>query len=1008
MPEKQGVNPISKENIYSVEEGQKPLVDFNIVKETIEKSSKQKGEGDIAGKLDKDLQKMKELVSRKEQLDQDMGIDQKGKNEVWSKAGVSKKGKYIEEGQIEENDIDKIKDLFTDKWMAINSLAKELKREKLAAGLNGFLSHPKNLKNIEDYKSWINRFEKIEKILSYIIKNKEKFTSNKMLTNFVIFLINQPLKYIDSFITLFMADKELQNINFEAKKEEVKKEKLKKEEERKEQILIADKIEKIRKDANNPLLQLNEAKVQLGNVQEDSADIEIPSEIDEVSKIKLPSIKDIRKWNQNESRNPVLDKLLAEEFEKQELGKKTDAKEKELVRAQAQKLLSSRIKQKQAEDDRKKADRRKKREAKKAQREARKAQEEEDSLKTEDLILDLSGYDIGLAEVEKKRNDDILKQAQDNRELVLKKLDIVEEVLPVKVVEEISTKKEMQEKKEDLITGRQKLVSKYDLALNRFNLELVELEEKIVLLENRMNVIKGVNTDKFNFEDDKDLVNYGDICRELTFIIQELNELDSKKAKMNVLAKKYKIRFNIIKNNERLSAPIGNEEKEWLNELDIDVKNQAELSVVVGKNAYELTFDTSSNNFGRLHHDQKSAENLNQYIAQQWNWVDSPKEISLADKEKISNIFAMDWLKKNVDPVTLANNTDLRRKINNSNNKLLLDIYKKHGMILPTEKAGIPLYFKDGQALIPSSYIDNVFTKFGKAFSTLNKAEINSFIEVTLYEKILTDPQVSLRQAMLIFHRLNKLLGDFPKLKKWMKLTDQKNNYKFLKVNKGWFQRMPREEIKEMIKKEGEGMLKTAFEIKETKLPEISEDEEMIVSDDMVIEAEEIKKEKIKEDVKFDIVEEDTVSLKDQMAEIKDDYEDVLKEIELNEERRLEIKEKQDEFVNHYLLYHFGLDAWKKKELLKDVSITKKQKDRYDKDWSPGKISIYKDFLKNDVRELLMTMGNSEGKEDADSYMRMINFLKAYTKKIKSEDHKDHKKYEKYKYLVDSLLKPAE
>ena len=978
MPEKQGVNPISEKDIHSVEEGRKPLADFDIAPAYSQGlSSDKKEEGYEAGKLNKDLEVLEKAEAKRKQLNEDMGVNKEGENEVWGKAGVNKKGMHIEKGQIEENDIDKIKDLFTDKWMSVNSLAIETDFEKLAGGLNGLLKHPKNLKTIEDYKSWIKRFEKIEKILSYINKNKKEFTNPKILKNFVVFLINQPLKYIDSFITLFMADKELQNVDIETKRKKIRKEK----------IVIAD--------------ETNE---------------------EESPNIKDPNIKDPK----NRSNDIVFETLIKEQ--KEEVLKKEAAEEKELVRIKAQKLLSLRIKQQQEKEDIKKEKRRKKREARKAQREAIAAQEEQASLKPEDLILDLSEYKEGLEKAERKNKEDIISKKEIinkevKKEPVLNNLDIVEEVLPTedlvldlsgykkgldiveeKNKEEIVSRKETQEQKENLITGRQKLVLKYDLALNRFNLELVELEEKIVLLENRMNAIKGVNTDKFNFEDDKDLVNYGDLCRELTFIIQELNELDSKKAKMNVLAKKYKIRFNIIKNNERLSAPIGNEEKEWLNELDIDVKNQAELSVVVGKNAYELTFDTDLNNFGRLHHDQKSAENLNKYIAQQWNWVDSPKEISLADKDKISNIFAMDWLKKNVDPVTLANNTDLRRKINNSNNKLLLDIYKKHGMILPTEKAGIPLYFKDGQALIPSSYIDKVYVKFGKHFSKLKKSESHALIEAILYEKILTDPQVSLRQAMLISRRLNKLLGDSPKLKKWIKLSDQKENYKFLKVKKGWFHRMPIEEIKGMVKKEGEGMLKTAFEIKETKLPEISEDEEMIVSDDMIIEEEKIKKEKRKEDVKFDIVEEDTVGLEDKRGSIQDEYEKIAKELGVNEKRRKEVDNAQDEFVQKYLKYNFGLDGWRKKKL----AITKEKKNEYKGNWSPGKITVYKKFLETDVRELLRGMGNSKGGEDAHTYMRMIRFLKDYTKKIKSEDHKDHKKYEKYKYLVDSLLKPAE
>jgi hypothetical protein len=222
-------------------------------------------------------------------------------------------------------------------------------------------------------------------------------------------------------------------------------------------------------------------------------------------------------------------------------------------------------------------------------------------------------------------------------------------------------------------------------------------------------------------------------------------------------------------------------------------------------------------------------------------------------------------------------------------------------------------------------------------------------------------------------------------------------------MKKGWFHRMPIAEIKEMVQNEGEGLLKTAFEIRETKLPEASE-EEIAVTDDIVFE-----KENIKEEFKFPVVEEDTAGLENQMVGINEDYTKIAKELEIDEKRRIEVEEKQDEFVEQYLKHNLKLNIWREKEFLTDPKVTQEQKRLYKKKWSPKKIKSYKELIQTDVRELLRGMGNSSpSKKDAHSYMRMINFLKNYTKKIKSEKHKDHKKYEKYKYLVDTLLKPAE
>jgi len=856
---------------------------------------------------------------------------------------------------------DKVQAKFADKYIVIEELARKLHLDKLSIGINDVLSkvNPKNLKNLKDYKEWINKFEKIEKLLFYIDKHHEEFKSKMMIQNFVSYLLRFSPDEIDAFIPVFMVDTALHNIDLE-------------------KIKVAKEIDKIRdkiQKGNYPLLlkeKTGERKVGIDSLSQlektkEQQKSQNTVENNSNDKISIPSLKEFQ--NLENSRNPILDQLLAK-------GQKTEQ-----------------------EEDKPEDQEKDKQEEQQEKNQGKDKQEQEKNELAPDLVLDLENF-------KRAKQGNIKKKKDDSKEIVSpvnKSIEIKKKEKTVKKQVENIEKKEQQEKQEDLNESRQKLIDRYEMALNRFDLEFLDIEEKIVVLENRMNEIKAIDSHHFDFEDDKELANYGDLCRELTYIIQDLNDLDAKKAKMDVLSRKYKTRFKIIKNNLRLSVPVSVEESNWLSELDIKVKNQAVLSVVVENHAYDLTFDTISNNFGRLHHDQKSAASLNNYIAQQWNWVDNPKDIAVADKEKISNIFAMDWLKKHVDPVTLMNNTDLRKKITNSNNKLLLDIYKKYGMILPTEKAGIPLYFKNEQAAIPNSYLDNIYNKFEIHFKKIGKMNAHALIGAILYEKVLTDPQLSLRQATVIKYRLNRLLKQSPKLQKWIKLTDQGKNYKFLHIKKGWFHRIPVDEIKEILKREGGGMLKTAFEIKEVVLPKKKENDINLVSDDMVIGEELIG------NSQFSSVEEDTSGLENQMTQIEEDYSKIAKELEADEQRRLEVDKKRNEFIDNYLVYNLGLDAWRKKEKLKSPLATKADKLRYEKEWAPRRFEAYKKFLQNDVRELLMTMGNSSKfRKDAHSYMRMINFLKDYTKKIKSEKHKDHKKYKKYKYLVDTLLKPVE
>jgi serine/threonine protein phosphatase PrpC len=423
----------------------------------------------------------------------------------------------------------------------------------------------------------------------------------------------------------------------------------------------------------------------------------------------------------------------------------------------------------------------------------------------------------------------------------------------------------------------------FDNLLNRLSLQEAhyqslksKIEKEILDLEEanyKINDFTAFDLDKKRLDAEPEyLKTYGDYCRTYTLNIQRLRELDSQLKRTKFLYNDYREKREILERN--LRGQLSPQRVEQLNELlklwgeemegkiePVEVKKvMAKSGESVGEAAVERVETKAENMFENkqilrvlftdkvdkdkseikniaIHagdgrefatidtFDERTAAEFSSYEAWQNSLLEKSKQISSYDHEIINKIFRLDFLAQKVDFGSLEDR-DLANRLDSWYYHMHQRISSKYGILLPTIKNNIPLYFdKDGVAMIPQQYCQNLLLYNDKQDHTLseklseltNPDELIAFVEVVLLGRVLQDSTINIKQLTAISARLNVLLGKnkFLKNEKWLPLKDSefiKTNYPGLKIEKGAFHRLPLADLRKYSLSLGESASYGIFE----------------------------------------------------------------------------------------------------------------------------------------------------------------------------------------------------
>lgn len=373
---------------------------------------------------------------------------------------------------------------------------------------------------------------------------------------------------------------------------------------------------------------------------------------------------------------------------------------------------------------------------------------------------------------------------------------------------------------EDLKEISPKLIREYQYYVEQ--LKVVQLE--ILNLEDRnreINAWTSKQNEDWHNQDDK-LKEYGDICREYTLNIQKLRDLDVKLSRLNILFNNLQSKVNALLSAKKLGLPL-DELVEGFNK-DEKLKNETKNLRLLMDNGKmtEVQIGVSEGRFfGRISTtDEYLSESMKRYVGEQRHFIkEGAKEISREDNDDIDKVLRLDFLSQYLDYTTLEDEMDEGGSLGEKLDQTYFEIYQRianrYKILLPTRKAGISLYFEGNQARIPRKYLEELYLYQRKNNPTLKEKiteakltdqEAMAWIEAVLLGKVMRDSTISLAQLSGIKYRLNTILQVHGKLKNtWIPLKDSaevSNWYPYLKVEKGWFQILPLEDLRKKMQEE--------------------------------------------------------------------------------------------------------------------------------------------------------------------------------------------------------------
>lgn len=348
------------------------------------------------------------------------------------------------------------------------------------------------------------------------------------------------------------------------------------------------------------------------------------------------------------------------------------------------------------------------------------------------------------------------------------------------------------------------------------------LEKEIRSLETRNKEINDwtaneLDTKRLDTDDDY-LKKYGDICREYTLNIQKLRELDAKFARAKVLYDDANSKVMILQSASALGLPLADLAMELEADVDERLEDRQRVKIVF-QNKKVKTVDININEgrtFANVSFaDNELEEDLNSYVQKQRHLLKASKLIEALDDYEIDKAFRLDYLSQYLDFNSL-NDAEQKNSLGKKLDQKYFDIHRgvaeKYGILLPTRKAGIPLYFEGKQIRIPSEYLKILYiynrennSSLKEKFNLANMPEPDSLIliEAMLYGQIMRDASITPGQLSAIRTRLNAILLTHPQLKTaWLPLKDRdflRKTYPYLDYSGGWFKDVPLEEIQQRM-----------------------------------------------------------------------------------------------------------------------------------------------------------------------------------------------------------------
>lgn len=348
------------------------------------------------------------------------------------------------------------------------------------------------------------------------------------------------------------------------------------------------------------------------------------------------------------------------------------------------------------------------------------------------------------------------------------------------------------------------------------------LEKEIRSLETRNKEINDwtaneLDTKRLDTDDDY-LKKYGDICREYTLNIQRLRELDAKFARAKVLYDDANSKVMILQSASALGLPLADLAMELEADIDERLEDRQRVKIVFQNKkvkTVDINIDEGRTFANVSFADNELEEDLNSYVQKQRHLLKASKLIEALDDYEIDKAFRLDYLSQYLDFNSL-NDAEQKNSLGKKLDQKYFDIHRgmaeKYGILLPTRKAGIPLYFEGKQIRIPSEYLKTLYVynrennaSLKEKFNLAKMSESDSLIliEAMLYGQIMRDASITPGQLSAIKTRLNAILLTHPQLKTaWLPLKDRdflRKTYPYFDYSGGWFKDVPLEEIQQRM-----------------------------------------------------------------------------------------------------------------------------------------------------------------------------------------------------------------
>ncbi len=309
---------------------------------------------------------------------------------------------------------------------------------------------------------------------------------------------------------------------------------------------------------------------------------------------------------------------------------------------------------------------------------------------------------------------------------------------------------------------REKLIKKFESSVKFYKKNFENLKKVIKDTEQEIAEIKKqyINPNLL-FEDEEYTEKYSNKMSQLIDLNLDLRNYYQEYNKLEVLLAKYVERYKIMLNNKNLGYPIGEEEKQWLKEVNDVTNSQENIFSWVRDN--KVGFITVLNDSGNIkiffdNEDYLLSENGRIMEKVLKNGKESD-DIANRDKRIISNKWlGLHNLLNEVDFVSKQQKEKLIDFIKERKKMITFDMKSKYDLDLPINVNGIEVAFNGKQAVIDNELI-NYLDKEIQDFSVdLSMEERYALAEIVLLKKALKGNDISYEKIKLIKNRLNKLL----------------------------------------------------------------------------------------------------------------------------------------------------------------------------------------------------------------------------------------------------------